>query len=194
MRNTVLKNILDELFCVRPWQTKTHAHARVRVSLFSLWNAIANNGVYTRAFFDLKLTGLILTLILVNMNEKCLSVMKIWSRVDFHKMAPRLRHQSRSRLKTLLCSFHVAVHMCAKFQGIWSSHFQVIVLTKKSSYENIRWSVLYTAHLIIISTKITIIIIILLMPRLPSPHQYTYCSPRGPSNLITTPALANLPW
>ena len=32
-----------------------------------------------RAFIDLKLTGRILILIMINMNEKLLSVMKIWS-------------------------------------------------------------------------------------------------------------------
>ena len=41
----------------------------------------------TRAFFYLKLTGLILTLIMINMNEKWLLVMKIWSWVDFQKIS-----------------------------------------------------------------------------------------------------------
>ena len=36
----------------------------------------------TRAFIDLKLTGWILTIIVINMNEKWFTVMKIWSWVD----------------------------------------------------------------------------------------------------------------
>ena len=76
----------------------------------------------------------------------------------FYKMEPRWRHQWRSMLKTLLCFVHMPIHVCAKFEGIWLSHFQVIVHTKKwldvrkknkgNSNEIIRWSVRYTAHLI----------------------------------------------
>ena len=36
----------------------------------------------TRALIDLKLTGRILTIIVINMNEKWFTVMKIWSWVD----------------------------------------------------------------------------------------------------------------
>ena len=39
--------------------------------------ALTRGRTRTRAFFDLKLTGLILTLIIINMNEKYLLVMKI---------------------------------------------------------------------------------------------------------------------
>ena len=81
----------------------------------------------------------------------------------FHKMAPRWRHESRSRSKNLLCFVHMPIHMCVKFQGIWLNHFHVILSTKKwveirkiknnnnkgNFYKIIRWSVLDTAHLII---------------------------------------------
>ena len=49
--------------------------------------ALTRGRTRTRAFFDLKLTGLILTLIMINMNEKLLLVMKIWSWVDFQKIS-----------------------------------------------------------------------------------------------------------
>ena len=48
-----------------------------------------------------------------------------------HKMVPRWRHQSRSRLKICLCFVLMPIHMFAKFQGIWLNHFQIILLTKK---------------------------------------------------------------
>ena len=46
---------------------------------------------HARAFFDLKLTGRILTLIMINMNEKCLPVMKIWSWVKSTKKNTKWR-------------------------------------------------------------------------------------------------------
>ena len=55
---------------------------------------------HLRTFFDLKLTGRILILIVIIMNEKLLSVMKIWSLVDFHKMAPGWRHDNFESLKS----------------------------------------------------------------------------------------------
>ena len=51
-------------------------------------------------FFKLILIGRILTLIMINMNEERLSVMKICSWVDFHKMAPRWRHGDLESLKS----------------------------------------------------------------------------------------------
>ena len=46
---------------------------------------------HARTFFDLKLTGRILTLIMINMNEKCLSVMKISSWVKSTKKNTKWR-------------------------------------------------------------------------------------------------------
>ena len=127
------------LCCVMVLRAKTRAHARVRAIFYKMlkmtWNVCKKNlrrfwafkifarvmtrgRTRTRAFFDLNLTGLILTLIMINMNEKLLLVMKIWSWVDFqifHKMAPRWRHQSRSRSKNLLCFVNMPIHMCVKF-------------------------------------------------------------------------------
>ena len=49
--------------------------------------ALTRGRTRTRAFSDLILTGLILTLIMINMIEKSLLVMKIWSRVYFQKIS-----------------------------------------------------------------------------------------------------------
>ena len=48
--------------------------------LFS--RALTRERTRTRALIDLKLTGRILTIIVINMNEKWFTVMKIWSWVD----------------------------------------------------------------------------------------------------------------
>ena len=47
--------------------------------------ALTRGRTHARAFFYLKLTGRILNLIMINMNKKCLSVMKIWSWVESTK-------------------------------------------------------------------------------------------------------------
>ena len=56
------KTILSNLKILR-------AHLRAHVSVRA----------FLRAFIDRKLTGPILTLMVINMNEKLLSVMKLWS-------------------------------------------------------------------------------------------------------------------
>ena len=53
---------------------------------FNFARALTRGRTRTRAFFDLKLTGRILTLIMINMNEKWFLVMKIWSRVYCQKI------------------------------------------------------------------------------------------------------------
>ena len=53
--------------------------------------ALTRGRTHARAFFDLKLTGRILTLIMINMNEKCLSVKKIWSWVKSTKKNTKWR-------------------------------------------------------------------------------------------------------
>ena len=53
--------------------------------------ALTRGRTHARAFFDLKLTGRILTLIMINMNEKCFSVMKIWSWVKSTKKNTKWR-------------------------------------------------------------------------------------------------------
>ena len=51
-----------------------------RFRAFKIFARVMTRGrTRTRAFFDLNLTGLILTLIMINMNEILLLVMKIWS-------------------------------------------------------------------------------------------------------------------
>ena len=70
--------------------------ARMRVCAFFAkclkWpETYAKWRTHARAFFDLKLTGRILTLIMINMNEKCLSVMKIWSWVKSTKKNTKWR-------------------------------------------------------------------------------------------------------
>ena len=60
---TYAKKIWDDLEHFKFLRARKRAHERVRAHL--------------RTFFDLKLTGRILILIMINMNEKLLSVMKI---------------------------------------------------------------------------------------------------------------------
>ena len=62
---TYAKKIVNDLEHFKFLRARKRAHERVRVDL--------------RTFFDLKLTGRILILFMINMNEKLLSVMKIWS-------------------------------------------------------------------------------------------------------------------
>ena len=67
---------------------KTYAKYNLR-RFWEFWKfarALTRGRTRMRAFFDLKLTGLILTFIMINMNEKWLLVMKIWSWVDFQKI------------------------------------------------------------------------------------------------------------
>ena len=108
----------------RFWAFKNFAHALTR------------GRTRTRAFFDLKLTGLILTLIMINMNEKYLLVMKIWSWDDFQKISQNgalddviSQGQGFEKLTRVLSI--CPIHMCAKYQSIWLNHFKVISLTKK---------------------------------------------------------------
>ena len=94
-----------------PLRAKTRAHVRVRVfcemlkmasnvckkNLTRFWaflffaRALTCGRTHARAFSDLKLTGRILTLIMINMNRKCLSVMKIWSWVKSTKKNTKWR-------------------------------------------------------------------------------------------------------
>ena len=53
--------------------------------------ALTRGRTHARAFFYLKLTGRILNLIMINMNKKCLSVMKIWSWVESTKKNTKWR-------------------------------------------------------------------------------------------------------
>ena len=83
---TYAKKIWDDLEHFKFLRARKRADERARAHL--------------RTFFDLKLTGRILILIVIIMNEKYFSVMKIWSLVDFHKMAPRWRHDDFESLKS----------------------------------------------------------------------------------------------
>ena len=88
-----------------------------------------------RAFFDLKLTGRILTLIMLNMSKKCLSVMKIWSWVEStkkkHKMAPGWRHEDLMTLKMFVSRLMTMTYDCAKIERNWPNWSWVILYTKK---------------------------------------------------------------
>ena len=116
--------------------------------------ALTRGRTRTRAFMYMYLTEIKLTFIMTSLNEKWLSIMKIWQWLDFYKMAPRLRNQWRSRLKIFGCLVLTYVHVCAKFQDVSCSHVHVIVTTKKGGeirkiiitrtilvYTSIRWSV-----------------------------------------------------
>ena len=83
---TYAKKIRDDLEHFKFLRARKRADERARAHL--------------RTFFDLKLTGRILILIVIIMNEKYFSVMKIWSLVDFHKMAPGWRHDDFESLKS----------------------------------------------------------------------------------------------
>ena len=63
--NVCKKKIWDDLEHFKFLRARKRADERARAHL--------------RTFIDLKLTGRILILIMINMNEKLLSVMKIWS-------------------------------------------------------------------------------------------------------------------
>ena len=97
--------------------------------------ALTRGRTHARAFSDLKLTGRILTLIMINMNEKCLSVMKIWSWVKStkkkHKMAPGWRHEDLMTLKMLHWRLMTMTYDCAKIERNWINWSWVILLTKK---------------------------------------------------------------
>ena len=178
MRNTVSKrkSRMAILCCVIGRYARKRARMRVCVIFYKMlkmaWNvckqnlrrfwaftifarALTRGRTRTCAFFDLKLTGRILTLIMINMNEKWISVMKIWTWVNIHKMAPRWRHQSRSRLKTSVCFCLYAYTYVCQMSRHLIELFSSYLVNKKSSYENIRWSVLYTAHLIKINRDVT---------------------------------------
>ena len=106
------------LCCKMPVRAKTRAHARERIFFIkcSIWPETyvkknwddlehfkflrARKRAHLGTFIDLKLTGRILILIVIIMNEKYFSVMKIWSLVDFHKMAPGWRHDDFESLKS----------------------------------------------------------------------------------------------
>ena len=158
MRNILSKVFAEELFFVRPWRTKTRKNACFARFFMNAYNGLKrmqkkfktilsnfkfyariNARTYAYAHFCAHL-------LIWNWPDKYWPwSWQIWMRNGFllwrydhkfifrkfHKMAPRWRHQSRSRLKTLLCFVHMPIHMCAKYQSIWLNHFKVILLTKK---------------------------------------------------------------
>ena len=103
-------------------RARKRAHERVRADL--------------RTFFDLKLTGRILILFMINMNEQLLSVMKIWSLVDFYKMAPGWRHDNFESLKSHALLSWTKIYHHWKFHDNGFCHSWDILRTKLRKNNN----------------------------------------------------------
>ena len=97
--------------------------------------ALTRGRTHARAFSDLKLTGRILTLIMINMNRKCLSVMKIWSWVKSTKKNTKWRLDDVMKTwwpwKWLLSRLMTMSYDCAKIERNWPNWSWVILYTKK---------------------------------------------------------------
>ena len=147
------------LCCKIPLRAKTRAHyacAKIffakclkwpktycKINLIKKWfwaflnfaRELTRGRTHARAFFDLKLTGRILTLIMINMNEKwpfryedMIMSKKYQTK---HKMAPGWRHEDLMTLKMLLSRLMTMTYNCAKIEGNWLNRSWVILCTKK---------------------------------------------------------------
>ena len=105
------------------------------LSIFIFARALSRGRTHARAFSDLKLTGRILTLIMINMNEKCLCRYEdmIMSKKyqKKHKMAPGWRHEDLMTLKMLHWRLMTMTYDCAKIERNWLNRSWVILFTKK---------------------------------------------------------------
>ena len=126
--NLCLRKFSKFLKCLKWPQTYSNLIKKWFWAFFIFARALTRGRTRTRAFFYLKLTGRILTLIVINMNDKWFTVMKIWSWVDFtrvlHKMAPGWRHDILMNLKMFLSRLMTMTYDCVKFERNWRFNFE----------------------------------------------------------------------
>ena len=122
--------------CLKLPETYANINLRRFWAFKNFARALTRGRTRTRAFFDLKLTGLILTLIMDKYEWE------MTYRYENMIMSNFSEHFTKWRLDDVIsqgqgwkvcCVLFICLYICVlKFQGIWLNHFQSYLATQKS--------------------------------------------------------------